>query len=268
LETFVRVLALDFDGVICDSAVECFAIATRTYLDLRPDSPVVEVLGQLGGSTKELAERIGGSSAYRDFLELLPLGNRAEDFGVALALRERGCEVLDQAAYDRERDQQDGDFLREFHRRFYENRHALLESDPDGWTALMSPYGKFVEILKSRVGEQQYAIATSKDRRSVERLLAAYDLAPLFPEGRVLDKEAGANKAFHLKELMRRTGCRPEEATFVDDKVNHLDKVAPLGVRCALAAWGYNAERERELAFERGYRVCSLDDVERQLFDE
>jgi hypothetical protein len=54
--------------------------------------------------------------------------------------------------------------------------------------------------------------------------------------------------------------------TFVDDKVNHLDAVAPLGVRCALSAWGYNGPREHELARARGYRVCSLADVESQLF--
>ena len=37
-------------------------------------------------------------------------------------------------------------------------------------------------------------------------------------------------------------------------------------MRCALAAWGYNGEREIRLARERGYLVCSLEDVERQLF--
>jgi hypothetical protein len=42
--------------------------------------------------------------------------------------------------------------------------------------------------------------------------------------------------------------------------------VAPLGVRCALAAWGYNGERELRHARARGYLVCTLDDVDRQLF--
>ena len=55
--------------------------------------------------------------------------------------------------------------------------------------------------------------------------------------------------------------------TFVDDKVNHLDAVASLGVRCALAAWGYNGRREHELAAERGYLVCDLDNVEEKLFE-
>ncbi|NIU75284.1 MAG: hypothetical protein GWN71_17390, partial [Gammaproteobacteria bacterium] len=42
--------------------------------------------------------------------------------------------------------------------------------------------------------------------------------------------------------------------------------VAKLGVRCALAAWGYNGEREQRRARERGLLVCTLADVEEQLF--
>jgi len=81
-----------------------------------------------------------------------------------------------------------------------------------------------------------------------------------------MDKETGRSKAAHLRELERVLGIPPPEMTFVDDKVNHLDAAAPLGVRCVLAAWGYNGARERELAKERGYVVCTLEDAERELF--
>jgi hypothetical protein len=37
-------------------------------------------------------------------------------------------------------------------------------------------------------------------------------------------------------------------------------------VRCALAAWGFNGERERQQAAERGYLVCTLENAERRLF--
>ena len=57
------------------------------------------------------------------------------------------------------------------------------------------------------------------------------------------------------------------DLVFVDDKVNHLDSVAALGVRCALAAWGYNGPREQLLARSRGYDVLTLDDAESRLFD-
>jgi hypothetical protein len=53
---------------------------------------------------------------------------------------------------------------------------------------------------------------------------------------------------------------------FVDDKVNHLDDVSRLGVRCGLATWGFNGPREEALARAAGHLVCTLDDAEEQLF--
>ncbi len=82
----------------------------------------------------------------------------------------------------------------------------------------------------------------------------------------MLDKETGVQKDAHLAHLRPLLECRYEDMTFVDDKVNHLEVVAPLGVRCALAAWGYNGEREQRRARERGLLVCTLADVEEQLF--
>jgi hypothetical protein len=54
----------------------------------------------------------------------------------------------------------------------------------------------------------------------------------------------------------------------VDDKVNHLESVAELGVRCALAAWGYNGPREQRRARDCGFPVLTLGDVEAQLFPD
>ncbi len=97
-------------------------------------------------------------------------------------------------------------------------------------------------------------------------LLREYGVADLFRDDLVLDKEAGVTKVAHHEHLARHCGVAFPEMTFVDDKVNHLDAVAALGVRCALAAWGYNGPREERLARDHGHRVCRPDDVEVQLF--
>ena len=247
----MKALVLDFDGVVSDSAPEAFRVALRTYTERNPNS-------SLGAMAK--------AALYRAFLELMPLGNRAEDFGVALAAIEAGRELPDQAAYDafyRERDRAE---LRAFHRRFYKVRAAFAREAPEEWRALLAPYPKFLATLRRRAHEVELAIATAKDRHSVRELLEGYGIDDLFPEDRVLDKETGVSKAVHLTHLKQNLGLEYPEMTFVDDKVNHLDVVAPLGVRCALACWGYNGPREHALARARGYVVCALDDVERKLF--
>ena len=198
---------------------------------------------------------------------MMPLGNRAEDYAVALDALDSGVQLPDQTAYNRFKADLDPDWMRSFHERFYRVRAAMTAADPAAWHRLMGPYPGITELLRRRAGDALLAIATSKDRRSVGKLLEAYGIADLFPEGRVLDKETGVSKRAHLEHLHRGFGVSYTETTFVDDKVNHLDAVAPLGVRCGLAAWGYNGEREVALARARGYLVLGLDDVEAQLFD-
>lgn len=243
----MKLLALDFDGVISDSAPEAFRVALWTYRALRPASSLSE-------------------AAYGPFLEMMPLGNRAEDYAVELAAIEAGREIPDQAAYDAFKAALDGAWLRAFHKRFYKVRAAFAQADPAGWRALMRPYTPFLQVLRARAGQVELAIATSKDRASVRRLLEAYGIADLFGEGRVLDKETGVTKEAHLAHLQRELGVPYPEMTFLEDKVNHLERAAPLGVRCALAAWGYNGPREHRLARARGFLVCTLEDVEAKLF--
>lgn len=265
----LRILALDFDGVISDSAPECFRVALETYVQMVPATALrrsfEEIDGGNGGGRGERAH-IVRQALYQSFVSLMPLGNRAEDFGVALAALDTGNSLPDQDAYDTFRDERGTDFLTDYHRKFYGNREALRARDEPRWQQLMGPYEPFVELLRRRGQERELALATAKDRASVDRLLGRYGLADLFDEDCILDKEVGVTKRLHLEALSRRRSSQYREITFVDDKVNHLDSVASLGVRCVLATWGYNGPRERKLARDRGYLLCGLDDAERQLF--
>lgn len=261
----IRLLALDFDGVIADSAPESFLVAARTWCELRPASRLRAPLASLRGERAPACEEIVAHPLYAAFLELMPLGNRAEDYGVILAVLEAGVRVADQAGYDAFRDGLDRGWLRGFHKSFYRVRAAVAGVDPAGWTDLMRPYPGLPELLRAHAKRLALAIATAKDRRSVGSLLRSYGIDDLFPEDRVLDKETGVRKLDHLEHLHASLGVPYREMAFLEDKVNHLDAVAPLGVRCALAAWGYNGEREIRHARARGYVVCTLEDVEQRL---
>jgi phosphoglycolate phosphatase-like HAD superfamily hydrolase len=252
----MKALVMDFDGVVSDSAREAFIVAVRAYLDLLPDSSVPPVDADAGSH-----------GLFGSFMDLMPLGNGAADYGTMLTALEAKAHLPDQPTYDAFRAGLDADWLDRYVRRFYETRSAMAEADPVGWRGLMRPYGPFLDLLRRRAGSSvTYAIATSKDGGSVEVLLRDYGIADLVPLDLVVDRGAGPRKSVHLERLRRKLGLEPGVMTFIDDKVNHLDTVAPLGVRCALAAWGYNGSREHALASERGYLVCGLDDVERKLF--
>jgi len=260
-----RLLALDFDGVVSDSAPESFVVALRTSCALS-DAPFPDAARGLAQRRAPTLEEVMSCPVYEPFLTAMPLGNRAEDFGVVLAALATGAPLQEQADYDAQLALHSEAWRRTFHTRFYEERVRLREEDPAAWLALMAPYPLFLEVLRRRAGDVELAIATAKDSESVYALLSAYGVLDLFPPARVVDKAAGRSKVAHLGLLAERTGAAYSEMLFIDDKVNHLDAVAALGVRCALAAWGYNGDREEALARDRGYGVCSLADAEAQIF--
>lgn len=254
----VKALALDFDGVLADSAHECFEVALRTFAELLPESPFAELPP---GAQPEAGESPARTELFRRFVAAMPLGNRAEDFGVALASLAQGAPLPDQAAYDAYRATLPPPWIDAFHERFYVHRSAFFAADPEAWLALNPPFVGFLEVLRTYAGRAPYAIATAKDRGSVRRLLEAWGVDELFPESLVLDKEVGESKVAHLQHIQVELDVPFGEIVFVDDKVNHLEAVSHLGVGCGLAAWGYNGPREHARARAQGFRVLRLEEA-------
>lgn len=244
-------LALDFDGVIADSAPESFAVALSTYRRLRPGSFAAPdpAPAALAGAPES------GDPLYREFLRRMPLGNRAEDYAVVLASLERGLGLADQAAYDAFKASLGCAWLDAFHEAFYRQRRDFADRDRAAWLAAMPPYDGLPQILRRAARRRRLAIATAKDGETVAALLRHYGIDDLFAPELVVDKQAGRSKREHLRLLCARSGIDPRGILFVDDKLNHLEEVAGLGVRCALAGWGYNGERERQRAIALGIPV-------------
>ena len=95
-----KVLALDFDGVIFDSIREAFTVALHTVTGRDPTSRLAEhplIAGRCSPDLFPFAE----DPTFRAFLDIVPLGNRAEDYSVILSAIQDGTPVPDQTAYDR-----------------------------------------------------------------------------------------------------------------------------------------------------------------------
>ncbi len=263
----MKVLALDFDGVVCDSLREVFATALATYQSMEPESALLARLRSRRGAGRWHSLELVNDPVMVSFESMMPLGNRAEDFGVSLRALDNFLELTDQGAYDTFYGTVDPEWMAEFHRRFYEQRNLARAFDTQGWLELHAPYPAFLEILRRRSHEARIALATAKDRRSAEFLLAHLGVGDLFTPELILDKETGVSKTAHLTALRDRLDVPFKEITFVDDKLNHLESVAPLGVRPVLAAWGFNTPREHSLARDNGIAVANFADAEQVLYD-
>lgn len=262
----MKVLALDFDGVVCDSLREVFATALASYESMEPGSGLLTRLRTRCGTGRWHGIDFTDDPVMVSFESMMPLGNRAEDFGVSLKALENFLELTDQGAYDTFYSTVDPGWLAAFHREFYRQRDAARAFDIHGWLELHAAYPAFLELLRRRAGDAEIALATAKDRRSAELLLAHLGVGELFAPELILDKEAGVSKTAHLTALRDRLDVPFEEITFVDDKLNHLETVAPLGVRPVLAGWGFNTPREHRLADEKGIAIANFADVERVLY--
>jgi phosphoglycolate phosphatase-like HAD superfamily hydrolase len=259
----MKALALDFDGVICNSARETYLVGASTYADFYPSSPLVQRLGDHpeppGAGAPETPE-------FAAFSDLLPLGNRAEDFGVAFRAIDLGIRLVDQESYDEFYSSLDQGWRNEYHNRFYRQRALLRDGDRDAWLRLHSTYPAFIDVLRRRSADVYLAVASAKDADSARLLLEAFGIADLFASGSILDKETGVHKTDHMRLLQARLGIGFDEITFVDDKINHLIRVAELGVRPVLAGWGFNTDREHRMAERMRILVAGLDSFEDEVF--
>ena len=262
----MHVLALDFDGVLCDSSREVFVVAVDTFAAMEPSSQLLGALLPLRDNAAAGGFEHRESEIYKGFRDLLPLGNRAEDFGVSLRAIEKKTPIHDQGGYDAFYRDIGQTWLDRFHRRFYECRAHLREGNIDRWLRLHLPFPGFSDTLRKHKDRTQPAVATAKDARSVRLLLDALGFESVFDSELILDKETGVEKTHHLRALHECTGADFNDITFVDDKVNHLVKVAALGVRPVLAGWGFNTDREHELARELGFEVADLGTADDVLF--
>lgn len=241
------VLALDFDGVICDGMAEYFAAAWGAWRRLRPSvapdpppglfdrfarvRPVVErgwemplVILALSSGASE-AQILDG---WRPDPLLIDLGRAPDEIAA----------VLD-GVRDEWIARDEADWLD--HHRFYP--------------------GAIDRLRRLQGGPTRVVVVTTKEGRFVRNLLARQGLD--FGIEDVYGKEAGLSKPIILKGLI---GARSpaRRLWFVEDRLKTLDDVKRTpgldDVGLFLAGWGYNTQRDRAAAgHDRRVVVLSLE---------
>ena len=245
-------IVFDFDGVLFDSFIESFISAVNTYIELYTDHD----LPLTGPLHRDSLLRIQKEhSSFTDaFSSLMPFGNFAQDYLVILTILEKRAHSLiqDQDAFDRFKATLPEKALVSYQDAFYHLRRTEQQSDPEGWTELLSPFPGIPDALHTLSQRSELAVATSKDRASVHLLLERYGLNAYFTPDAILDKDFGPTKRSHLSYLQKRRSIRFDNIHFIDDKVHHLLSVRSLGLHVYLALWGYNTAHQHEIARQEG----------------
>jgi phosphoglycolate phosphatase-like HAD superfamily hydrolase len=252
-------VVLDFDGVIADSIHDSWLTTVNAFIEMEPDHGLPLDVPLRPNDVFDFERR--HPALFADFRRLIPLGNQAANYLVMIRL-------IAQREADRIRDQKDFDALEslipiDFRERFgsifYQKRIRLQDSDPGAWAGIIPSFPGLPETVHDLNERLHLAIATSKDRWSVDYLLRWYGIADCFPSNMILDKNFSYYKKLHLEYFKEKTGIPFDRIHFVDDKVLHLVEVKELGVHNHLAVWGFNTEREWAVARREEIHLLTLE---------
>lgn len=232
------ILALDFDGVICDGLIEYFQTAWRTYCQVwKPSLPTPPI---------DLA-----SSFYR----LRPVIETGWEMPVLIRALVSGvtdAQILqDWAAIAQQLLQEAGLKAAEIGTKLDQIRDEWIATDLASWLSLHRFYDGVVERLRSLLASPvQPMIITTKEGRFVSQLLQQQGVQ--FPENSIIGKESKRPKHQILRELMAQRTETPLSLWFVEDRLKTLQLVQQQpdldAVKLYLADWGYNTVAEREAA--------------------
>ncbi len=242
-----KILALDFDGVVCDGLIEYFETAWRTYCQIwSPPSRT---------PPEDLAPRF---YKLRPVIETgweMPVLIRALLIGISEAhiwqawgaIAQQLLQQADLTAVD-------------IGRKLDKVRDEWIVHDLDSWLSLHRFYPGVVEKLRAIVASSvKPIIITTKEGRFVSQLLQQQGVQ--LGEESIIGKECKRPKYQIIRELIAVTSETPLSLWFVEDRLKTLQLVQQQAdleaVRLYLADWGYNTAIEREIA-ERNPRIQLL----------
>jgi len=217
----MRLLVLDFDGVICDSAEECFVSSWTAYHALYRRQP--------GGEAP--------AAARTAFRAMRPFVRSGEDFVLIQRLIAGGSSVLSQPEFDRAWERPGTPSRDRFKGLFYQARTDLLEKDRRAWLSLNRIYPHVSEALSGLSPAVPLYILSTKKPEFVGETLAANGIT--VPTAHLLYSQ-GEPKLSTVERLRETLGCG--EAIFVEDQIDAILGNTNPRIRVYLASWGYVQE--------------------------
>lgn len=256
----MKILALDFDGVIVDSVLDSLFVGHNTYLRLYGR----EVKKNFGGElfTFENWEKIKRNyqKEIKYYRTLRPYIRGATDYGLIQKLMEEKKVIESQEEFDNYRNSVDFDF-EDYEKEFYKERERLQNIDYRAWFNLEPPYPKIIQGMKKLLEEEiKIVIATSNRRKAIMKSFTPEYFGFTIDPKDILDKRFGEDKSEQMRHIVKFYKVNFEDIYFVDDQVSHLIQTRPLGIKVILAGWSYATEAQKEEARKQDILVIEREE--------
>jgi hypothetical protein len=248
-----NILALDFDGVLCDGMREYFEASRRTYMQIWPADPVP------------------GEDLFPAFRALRPVIMTGWEMPLLLrAIVQGDITAAILQGWEKVRDAlvnagplRGNALISALAHTLDEVRRAWIAAKPHDWLERHVPYGSLDEVRRLVAEPERTVLVTTKEGEFARQILDHWDVHLSDIQG----KEAGTHKCDNLRALIadyrQIHGQRPR-LWFVEDRLETLEHVTThadlADVGLFLAAWGYNtAETRTSVRGDGRIRLLDLD---------
>lgn len=241
------IYALDFDGVICDSAVETGMAGWKAASQLWSDMPA--------------ATPPAAIDQFRQVRPIIETGYEAI-LTMRLLFLGKSCETIytEFTSQSRQLMQQTGVTPEQLKALFGETRDHWIANDLPNWVA-MNPLFPNVQAKLQRLAQSHtWYIVTTKQERFVEKILQANDIE--LAAERIFGLDRNMTKPQVLQDLLK---AHPDQTIeFVEDRLPALLNVRKHPdlnpIELSFATWGYNTAVDRDSAGHLGFTLLSLEE--------
>lgn len=239
------VYALDFDGVICDSAVETAITGWKAACTIWNDMPKTVPLAKI---VQFRVIRPIIETGYEAILAMrllyleVPVEEIYKDYGnkIEALLQDSHINV---------------DFLKKL---FGETRDVWIANDLADWVNMNPLFDGVAKKLQTLGQLCPWYVVTTKQERFVKQILKAHAID--LPDERIFGLDRNMGKVDVLKGLLH---AHPKETIcFVEDRLPTLLNVMKnenlASVKLIFALWGYNTDEDKALATQQGFSLQQL----------
>jgi len=245
-----KVLILDFDGLLVDSAPECWLRCVDAT--------------QVDASLKSLNYSHPNKKA---FLRMRYLVGPAYEFYFLMKSLEGYTSDADVEKKFTSLSECENKNARRFVEYFFNSRVMAQKADMKSWIKSNNFFLPAIDMAKrfSKLG--RLYIATMKDEESVLELLKYHNIE--CDESKVLGRRYGDDKSSHLSYVIDQYPLmRRNDFLFMDDNIRHIDEIYSLGIKSALVTWGYGSESSISYAQKNKIQIMNIEDCSEVMVSE
>lgn len=239
--------ALDFDGVICDSAVETAITGWKAARLIWPDM-LNEVPQDKIDQFRLLRPLI--ETGYEAILAMRLLQQGESSEAIANSYSDKVQDLLQQAQLS----------IADLKKLFGETRDAWIEQDLVDWVNMNPLFPGVADKLRQLGLTRPWLIITTKQERFVKQILKANDIE--LADESIFGLDRNLSKQEVLSGLLQTNPA--QTIVFVEDRLptllNVLNNEQLQSVKLIFALWGYNTAEDKVISAQQGILGQELEE--------